>query len=188
MRKTVWLAVYCNCARLGWLVLLLGLLLWSLRQSSYNLTTHVLCLYVSFLNNHHFKTCLRRNMYKGMEVWAILSHHFCYLFKHTPLLFSACWWRFVFCIQACECCLEGQPLMDVMKILNGKACILKLLVLGNSVWSKQFIHIGLESLLQNARVKNNSFFVPQSVLLYFKSCLMLLWSMLWVGTTGLFIF
>jgi hypothetical protein len=46
----------------------------------------------------------------------------------------------------------------------------------------------LESLLQNARVKNNSFFVPQSVLLYFKSCLMLLWSMLWVGTTGLFIF
>jgi len=34
-------------------------------------------------------------------------------------------------IQASERCLEGQPLMDVMKIFNGKAGILMLLVLGN---------------------------------------------------------
>jgi len=65
--------------------------------------------------NVKFVNAKQRNMCKGMEVSGILLQHFCYLCKHIPLLFSACWWRFVVCIQAIERCLEGQPLMDVIK-------------------------------------------------------------------------
>jgi len=55
-------------------------------------------------------------MCRGLEVLAILSQHFCYLCKDTPLLFSACWWGLVFCILASDHCLEGDPLMDKMEI------------------------------------------------------------------------